>query len=514
MNREKISNRVAPASGGCEDVFPNSMFSVRCSMFDVSKIQTSNIQHPTSNIERSRTRRRQVLPVIAFILCLSFSAAAQEKPVSYFQDLVPILKRSCTGCHYPAKLKGELDLTTYDVLKKGGKHGETFFVSEPKKGTLLENISGDEPDMPKEGDPLTKAEVAMFERWIVQGAKDDTPPEARNPFKLSKPPEYTAPPVISALAFSPDGNILAVSGYHEVLLHKPDGSGLIGRLLGESPRIESIDFSPDGKWLAVAGGAPSRFGEIQIWDVAAQKELKSFKISPDTLYGATFSPDGKRIAFGGADKSVRIISVEDGKEIVKFDNHSDWTFGAIFSQDGKRILSSSRDRAMKLIDAKSGQFIDDVNKLLENILCFSRHPKEDMVVYGGELGGARIYRISDNQNRGTGDTARDANLIRELERQPGAIHAVAYSPDGSRVALGGMGGEARIYTVADGKRTVTLAGHEGAIFAIVFHPKNDQVVTGGFDGHVRIFDSASGKLATNFVPVTLQPAKKLANISK
>jgi len=443
---------------------------------------------------------------IALVVAFSLAARAQDKPVSYYHDLVPILKRSCTGCHNPNKTKGDLDITTYEAFKKGGKHGPGFVAGNPKEGTLMENIIGDEPDMPKEGDPLTKAEVAMFERWIKESATDDTPEEAKNPFKLAKPPEYHAPPVISAMAFSPDGSVLAVSGYHEVLLHKPDGSELVGRLLGESPRIEAFTFSQDGKFLAVCGGAPSRFGEVQVWDVAERKQLKSFKISNDTLYGVSFSPDGKKLAFGGADKSVRIISAEDGKELVKFDNHSDWTFGVVFSQDGKRILSCSRDRAMKLIDATNGQFIDDANNLLEPILCFARHAKENMVVYGGELGTPRIYRISDNQNRGSGDTKRDANLVREFERQPGAIHAVAYSAGGSRIAVGGNFKEVHLYRTDDGHRSATLKGHEGAIFAIAFRPKDGFVYTGGFDGKVRIYDDKSN-FVKDFVPVELKPTK-------
>ena len=59
---------------------------------------------------------------------------------------------------------------------------------------------------------------------------------------------------LTAVAFSPDGQFLAVSGYHEVLLHKGDGSGLVARLVGLSERIQSLAFAPDGKTLAVAGG--------------------------------------------------------------------------------------------------------------------------------------------------------------------------------------------------------------------------------------------------------------------
>src|SRR5258706_4473421 len=156
---------------------------------------------------------RILVSVLAGVLALS--ARAEEKKVSYYKEVTPIFKRSCNGCHHPGKLKGELDLTTYAAFKKGGKHGAAFKPSEPKESIIIEEISGKEPSMPKEGDPLTGQEVALIESWIKQGAADDTPADA-NSSKIAGPPPYTAAPVISALAFSPDGKVLAVSGYHEV----------------------------------------------------------------------------------------------------------------------------------------------------------------------------------------------------------------------------------------------------------------------------------------------------------
>lgn len=442
------------------------------------------------------------LCLLAAISTFLVAHADDAKPVSYYHDIVPVFKRSCTGCHHPGKLKGDFDLTTHAALKKGGKHGAAYKEGDPSSSRLVEEISGDEPSMPKEGDALSKDEVAMIVRWVKEGAADDTPSDQINPFKLSAPPIYPAPSVISALTYSPDGTILAVSGYHEVLLHKPDGSGLIARLVGESPRVESIAFSQDGKLLAVSGGAPALFGEIQIWDVASHALLHSYKVSADSLYGVAFSPDAKRVSFGGADKSVRILAVEDGKEVMKFDNHSDWVFGTLFTVDGKRLLTGSRDRSMKLINPENGQFIDDINKLLENVLCIARNPKEDVVIYGGEQGTARIYKIAENQGRTAANN--DVNLVRELERMPGAIHAVAYSLDGSQVALGGIGGEVRIYKVADGARAATLKGHEGAVFAIAYNPKSPQIATGGYEGKIRLFNSAKGDLDKAFIPFPIK----------
>ena len=71
--------------------------------------------------------------------------ADDPKPVSFHQDVVPLLKRSCTGCHHPAKKKGELDLTTYAEFLKGGKHGASFVPGKPEESQVVEEIEGDEP---------------------------------------------------------------------------------------------------------------------------------------------------------------------------------------------------------------------------------------------------------------------------------------------------------------------------------------------------------------------------------
>ena len=439
---------------------------------------------------------------------ISTAALADEKPVSYYKDVFPLFKRSCNGCHHPGKLKGQLDLTTHTALLKGGKHGSPIIAGDPKKSALIAEVSGDEPNMPEEGDPLAKDEIALIERWIAEGAKDDTPANA-NSFKLAAAPSYAAPPVISALAYSQDGKLLAVSGYHEVLLHNAAESNLIARLVGESPRIESFAFSPDGKYLAVAGSAPARFGEIQIWDVSSNAltqatnltPAKAWKVSSDSVYGISWSLQSDRVAIGCADKSVRIIAVADGKELLKFDNHSDWVFGTLWTLDGKRILTGSRDRAMKMIDAKTSQFIDDINKLIEPVLCIARHPKEDVVVYGGELGMSRTYRISDNQSRTAANN--DVNLRKEFERLPGPVHAVAYNADGSLIAIGGAGPEVRLHDSKEAKRVATLKGHDGAIFALAFHPQAKEVATGGFEGYIRVYDTAKGELLRSFIPVPL-----------
>jgi len=94
--------------------------------------------------------------------------------------------------------------------------------------------------------------------------------------------------------------------------------------------------------------------------------------------------------------------------------------------------------------------------------------------------------------------------VRTFERQPGPVRAIAYSSDGSTIAVGGSGGEVRLYKTADGSRTATLKGHEGAVFAVTFNPQTNQISTGGAEGKVRIFDASSGELVKSFEAVPSQ----------
>ena len=444
---------------------------------------------------------RIFLLVAAVAAWISPAARADDKPVSYYHDIRPIFNSSCNACHKPEKNKGELDMTTFAALMKGGKHGQELLAGDPHKSRLIEMISGEDPDMPKEGDPLSKDQVAIIQRWIEQGAKDDTPAPGTAHVDV---PVYTVPPVITTIAFSPDGSLLAVNGYHEILLHKSDGSGIVARLIGESPRIESIAFSRDGSQIAGCGGAPAVFGQVQIWNSLTHQPIKTFNVSTDELYGISFSPDAKSVAFGGADKIVHRIELSDGKEMLDFKAHADWVLGTEFTHDGKQLVSASRDKAMKLIDLDSGRFIDDINNPLESCISLAIHPKEEQILYGGDLGQARLYRISDNQGRTSG--RNDTNLLQTFERQPGPVSAVAFSPDGSHIALASVG-QVRIYDVNDGNKAIlTLSGFQGPVYAVAYNPKAGTIVAGGEDGFLRLFDVKTGNLLKQFLPVPISGA--------
>ncbi len=429
--------------------------------------------------------------------------AKQSGGVSFARDVWPVLRANCVSCHRPGKLKGKLDLTSMAAMLKGGKHGAVFSPGTPADSSLITEVSGDEPAMPPEGAPLTEAEVGILSRWVAEGSVDDTPPEGLGTRRPDQLPVYPALPAVPALAFSPDGSLLAVAGHHEIVVHRGDGSAITGRWLGDSPRIESLAFSRDGKFLAASGGAPSEFGEIQIWDVASGSLVRSIRAGPDTLYGVSWSEDGSRLAVGGADKLVRAFDATSGARLMQCDNHLDWVFGTAFAHDGSKLISISRDRGVKLIDVASGHLIDDAARPREPVLALARHPKEDLVAFTGTEGKVRLHRMAPRGGRLKEGDDKEESAVREFEHMATPLHAVAFNADGSRLACGGQNGEIRLFLTESGKRETTIPSTGGSIFALAFHPVENILASAGSDGQVRFHDATDGKLIRSFDSVPL-----------
>jgi WD40 repeat protein len=385
--------------------------------------------------------------------------------------------------------------------------------------------------MPKGRAPLADKDVALVRHWISEGAKDDTPKNARILVDAEHPPVYLLPPVLTSLEYSPDGSLLAVSGYHEVLLHKADGTGLVARLVGLSERIQSLAFSPDGKSLAAVGGSPGRFGEVQVWDVAKKKLRLSQAITFDTLYGVSWSHDGTKIAFGCADNTVRAVDAASGKQVLYQGAHSDWVLGTVFSRDSRYLVSISRDRSVKLTEVATQRFIDNVTSITPGalkggLLALARNPQKteikvknkavgtdpteklyDELVVAGADGTPRLYKMHRTTKRVIGD---DANKLREYAPMPGRIFALAFSPDGKYFAAGSSlngAGEVRVYETADGKQVSKFGGQVGPVYSVAYRPDGKQIACAGFDGMVHLGDPLTGKMVKEFRPVPLSNAQ-------
>ncbi len=471
-----------------------------------------------------------------------------KEPVSYWKQIRPIFQAHCQGCHQPAKAKGGYVMTEFGRLLAGGDSGDKAIVAgNPEASALLAAVTpkDGEVEMPKDKAPLKPEEVTLIRSWIGQGARDDTPKNAIQRIDADHPPTYLRPPVITSLDYSPDGTLLAVSGFHEVLLHRADGSGLVARLVGLAERIESVRFSPDGTRLAVAGGLPARMGEVQIWNIEKRALVVSMPVGYDTVYGVSWSPDGRLVAVGCPDNTVRAFDAATGEQVLYQGSHNDWVLGTVFSQDGSHLISVGRDMSTKLIEVETQRFVDNISSITPGALrgglhAVARRPGRDEVLIGGADGVPQVYQVFRKTKRRIGD---NANLLRKFPAMEGRIFAVDYSRDGRLIAaassFNGRGavnlytGEfdatipdlllkayaekiATAYTVEEKAEIARFTTAEvklvaatkvpGGVYALAFHPDGRCVAAAGEDGRVRFVDTTDGRISGDFVPVPLSGA--------
>lgn len=289
------------------------------------------------------------------------------------------------------------------------------------------------------------------------------------------------PGLVRAVAYSPDGQYLALGSVLGVYLYNPVLS--VGRLL-EQAAVESLDFAPDGQTLA----AGTREGTIRLWRAADWAPLLDLEGHTRAVTSVAFGPDGEMLATGSDDGSVRLWRVADGALVRVMAEGLTPVTSVAFTPDGELLGATApyAARPLQLWRVADGAPFPTpmTSRGLAERLAFSADGQTIAVVLNSDV---QLRHLAD----GTLPRALDGGPRQGF---PERLLSIAFAPDGQTLASGSDGGRVQIWRVADGALLSTIAGHHDAVHSVAFAPDGQQLVSASADGAVQVWQAADGQL--------------------
>jgi WD40 repeat protein len=439
------------------------------------------------------------LLVFALVRQLASAAANPDEAISFSRDVAPILNRQCANCHGPKKAKGGFRLHTFENLMQcGSSKKPPITPGSAEKSKLYQLlVTTDEDDlMPKDADPLPKAQIEIIRRWIEQGAKFDGADRntvlstlASSVTHEAAPKNYSSPEPVTALAYSPDGAEIAVSGHDEVTVWSAADGKLLRRIGGLPSQTFALAYARTKNLLAIAGGVSGELGEVRLVDPATGRLVRLLATLEETAFGVAFSPDDSQIAVAAADQSVRIFDTSSGRQTFRMDDHSDWVMSVAFSPDGKHLVTASRDKTAKVIDLPSGEvrrtFRDHDKQVYD--AAFSADSQRVYSIGADRM--LRIWDIDDPEKSGKKSSSTavrfDADPLRMKVTEKGVLICCA---DNS----------VRLIS-ADGRKALrSMRGGSDWFYALSYDEKSGRVAAGSYNGEVQIWNTGDGSPVFSF----------------
>lgn len=232
--------------------------------------------------------------------------------------------------------------------------------------------------------------------------------------------------------------------------------------------------------LDETASAPQRGFEWYYWQRQMHLELRALRGHTGPILAVAYSPDGRRIVTGSADKTARVWDAETGQESFPLEGHTASVRSVGFSKDGQWIVTGSWDRTVRVWEAATGRPLRSIVANEKEVFSVAFSPDGQRIVTGGQEEKARVW------------DANSGNELFPLAGHTNLVWAVAFSEDGQRIITGSWDQTARVWDAATSEHLRTLIGHRGAVLSVAFSADGRRVVTGGQDHRAKVWDVASG----------------------